>query len=144
MNAIVAGSIFQNLINQTASDNKREMGGGEMSDKRECRNCASCRNMLCYARIENTAALPTPPLCKYWLRNPTLWLDILPSEPGWYWWRYKGEETITDVYIRESDKKLYVTLPSGFGASLALIKSKKEKCQWQGPIKPAEQEGGRC
>lgn len=43
-------------------------------DKKSCENCGRTK-YFCESKG----------LCEHWLRNPDLWLDILPTEPGWYW-----------------------------------------------------------
>ena len=91
-----------------------------MNDKKSCENCVSCRNMLCYAVIENTAALPTPPLCRHWLRDPSKWLSILPTESGWYWLKLEGGKAI----VKWIDKLNIGHIAGGN--------------EWQGPITPKE------
>jgi hypothetical protein len=68
-----------------------------------------------------------------WKRDPQKWISILPTEPGIYWWKEtkKHNAVITDVYINDKDKKLYATMPSGFGMQLTMVRGR-----WQGPITP--------
>jgi len=89
-----------------------------MTDKKSCESCVD-KNRLC-----KTGGLN----CKGWLRNPCLWLSILPTEPGIYFYRKckcsKWEAAC--LIINESGQLLW--------------KSNKKPVEgtyeWQGPIRP--------
>ena len=76
-----------------------------MTDKKSCKscgigNCAGCTNF------------------SKWTRNPRQWLLILPTEPGWYWWRDN---------LNASSQIICIAL---------LELGKLKHGQYQGPIKP--------
>ena len=103
-------------------DTKARNGGRGMNDKKSCENCGrSMRN--CPIKMRDLQC---------WVRNRELWLSILPTEPGWYWWRNdeKDEPVIGDLGF------------NGFGVFIGEFKNgiteivADYKGQWQGPITP--------
>jgi len=91
-----------------------------MSDKKSCLNCAEHGTGLSnYCGKQATVCNHL----SHWLRNPDLWLDILPTEPGWYWYE-RGIEggifkiTALDIENWERDDNWV------------------KKFKWQGPITP--------
>lgn len=86
-----------------------------MSDKRCCGNCGTGCDSL----------LQQP--CKKWTRNPRKWLDILPTEPGVYFYRKCQHDKWKVGAIEISDRGLV------WRANKVTV---KYNGQWQGPINP--------
>ena len=92
-----------------------------MNDKKSCENCGRTKH-FCESKG----------LCSQWLRNPAMWLSILPTEPGIYWWRkdadHKSHLTIRHLFMSDKLREHCLVLPS--------MSIKERGGQWQGPIKP--------
>ncbi|MDD4862284.1 MAG: hypothetical protein PHI33_09240 [Smithellaceae bacterium] len=100
---------------------ERRMG---MSGKQSCENCGNQDTITaCQAYHRNDMWG-----CKYWHRNPHLWLDILPSEPGWYWYRVQAKSVVWMVNVH--------TLYNGLHVGEDTVKELGGL--WQGPIAPEE------
>jgi hypothetical protein len=85
------------------------------TDKKSCENCG--RQMPnCPIKTKNLTC---------WLRNPRKWLSILPTEPGWYWFKKQNEIGLMNI------SKL--TLNEWIENS-----AHAKTFQWQGPITPNE------
>ncbi len=68
-------------------------------------------------------------ICEKWQRNPSLWLSILPTEPGWYFERKTGiKDRIIEV-VKDAHGNICEILHDGW-------KGKLQGNQWQGPITP--------
>jgi hypothetical protein len=96
-----------------------------MTDKKSCWNCIGSKSfysIVCYdgKRIDKNG------ICPRWQRNPDLWLDIMPTDLGWYWWRPDARSEAITTHIINIGHYKATTKMSG---------------QWQGPIKP---EGEYC
>lgn len=95
-------------------------------DKKSCQNCSKRRPQ------EKNPGICVP--ChnySLWQRNPNLWLDIPPTEPGWYWLKEKDRVTqIVEVIIKHSH--VYRSGTECFD------KLTEVEGQWQGPITPDE------
>lgn len=61
-----------------------------MTDKMECGNCGTTID-VCGFYISRVH------VCKHWKRNPHVWLDIPPVEPGWYWWKYRDAKFSPEI-----------------------------------------------
>jgi len=90
-----------------------------MNDKKSCNNCSS---IPCCGDIAYSCRA-----CIQWQRNPTVWTDIMPTEPGIYFYRkckcgnWKvGAICITERGIVWASNK----------------KAVKFDGEWQGPITP--------
>lgn len=101
------------------------------------KKCADCRHLTMCGKTE---LKKSKTVCKQWTRNADLWLDIPPTEPGWYWGRRfpKTEPMIIDVrdeidaggdvpgfHYWEEDRGDWVTINKLTG-------------EFQGPITPKE------
>jgi hypothetical protein len=97
------------------------------NNERCCGNCA--RKTKC----RGNANAVDDNCCSRWQRDPRFWLTILPTEVGHYWWKKhkRDEAVIIEVYVRNADGKLYVSMLSGFGVQLSMVGG-----LWQGPIRP--------
>ena len=94
-----------------------------MNDKKSCANCGWTKH-LCEAKG----------LRDQWLRNPRMWLSILPTEPGWYLWKIpesKYDSHPVVLYVRDYAGRLAIQ-------NCTISGSQYEKGEWQGPIKPEE------
>jgi len=96
-------------------------------DKKECVNCRD--KTTCGQGIRDVRGYG----CSQWSRSPRLWLDILPTEPGWYWFRggpYTNDPQASRVrYIGP----LLCVAPNDLWHPI-----EKMVGQWQGPITPKE------
>lgn len=54
------------------------------NDKKTCENCGNKNKIAACHTYRRDSVYPG---CEYWTRNPRKWLDILPTEPGWYWFK---------------------------------------------------------
>jgi hypothetical protein len=98
-----------------------------MKDKKSCGNCAYFDDIcLIQGKCKNL---------DHWFRNPRLWLSILPTEPGIYWWRDNNKEYLCTRMIFMSDKLREHCLVN---PALSL---EERGGQWQGPLTPNEGEG---
>lgn len=97
-----------------------------MNHKKSCGNCWHGRDGV------RPSQVPCPrvkcDVCAKWLRNPAMWLSILPTEPGVYWHRDKNKKTkliavdkMNDVYVTGSECSCDINELEG---------------EWQGPITP--------
>ena len=99
-------------------------------DKKMCENCTHLGKIGCLGYV-------APEPCVHWFRNPSLWLSIWPSEPGWYFQRRKNEPkyyTVRGIVESEEDGAL-VEIVGDHDDEITVVKIGGE---WQGPIKPSE------
>lgn len=102
-----------------------------MNDKKCCENCYHSRAHT------RPSQVPCPrkkvEICNHWKRNPNVWLDILPEEEGWYWWRLNDSDNRYKECIclfKNSSGRMMCVDPD------ADVLAEDMKCQWQGPIVP--------
>jgi len=110
-------------------------------DEKSCENCVAYRYLKpfpCYNGVQQNKN----GVCDKWKRNPSLWLQILPDETGWYWWRRIGwaatvpKKTCKELTDR-SVKPIFAT--KSFSESAYMKKTWMYGGEWQGPIKPCKQ-----
>lgn len=102
-----------------------------MTDKKSCENCL--RKLT--ERICADCDMLTH---SHWIRNPQMWLAILPTEPGWYWWRANEDAKPTVIELYSCSKKLCKT---GFqvnysGSECWEFLRMIDEGEFQGPIEP--------
>jgi len=85
----------------------------KVSDKKSCENCLQCTGDGCNTICKNLSS---------WQRDPAMWLDILPTEPGWYWCKNTPDRSQVAPFIKWIDKLNIGHIASGY--------------LWQGPITP--------
>ena len=103
-----------------------------MKDKMSCGNCAIGRADLLGCKIKSK--------CRdfaKWERPTYLWLDILPSEPGWYWFEDHTFPKHPDISAVEIHNDGTMSL---CGTEI-YREVNKQKGRWQGPLTPNEEEG---
>jgi len=91
-------------------------------DKKSCKNCNAYKYLKPFPCYDGNRQNKNG-VCSKWLRNPTFWLDITPTETGWYWWKLNKKSKLKDI------------LPL-FGNAKMLKRLTKEQGVWQGPICP--------
>jgi len=103
-------------------------------DKRSCENCKiNCYNGRFGERINRFTFC-----CKNWLRNPKLWLDLLPEVEGYYWFRIvsfmskKWIEDICEIYTTDTEEWMVRPLHSVRTQKIEWLKN----AEFQGPITP--------
>lgn len=97
-----------------------------MNDKKSCENCILGKDCPRNGWIKQKGC------CETWQRNPSLWLDMLPTEPGWYWWKaWSSEKTGLIYWIENYDNgPMMATDPDGD------VSVKEIGGYWQGPLTP--------
>lgn len=93
---------------------------------KSCENCGRYESDHCF-RPPNTECENK----EYWLRNPRLWLDILPEQEGWYWWNKYEEDT--PIILRVEQISIGV-LAAWYMDDWVPIRELNGF--WQGPIRP--------
>jgi len=95
-----------------------------MNDKKSCENCG---DKICARHV-----MRKNHVCDDWQRDSEMWLSIMPTEPGWYWWRggTKSDPLVVRIYYF-SDGTM-----STNGAGINYYKMAGN--EWQGPITPKE------
>ena len=107
-----------------------------MNDKKLCQNCGHLwADWLCH--IKNTAITKRVVSCPHWTRSPCKWISILPTEPGIYWFKTKGNDyNLCEVYVDRDNELFSRTVNTGRrGLLLSILAG---KVQFQGPIAPKE------
>jgi hypothetical protein len=110
--------------------------------KRSCENCKHYYfvEALCMRKTKRVHK-PATSICHNWSRRPSRWLSILPTEPGWYWWRsihwsvFASKERGKELTAR-SVRPIFVT--KSFAESSYMKRTWMYGGQWQGPITPEE------
>ena len=90
------------------------------------KSCDTCKGGICPDTVNGRENY-----CDTWKRDPLRWLSILPTEPGWYWWRWKTNGTIVGIINDPLSGKLVTSGERGIE-----IDNIRLNGQWQGPIKP--------
>ena len=107
-----------------------------MKDKMECENCAIGRADLLGCKIKSKCHNFAK-----WERPTYLWLDILPTEPGWYWLREQVPNG-TDIWsfnvvkVENNNGKLSIWCEMNGWETVKSIAG-----QFQGPLTPNDGEG---
>jgi hypothetical protein len=101
-------------------------------DKKSCENCGHLEaDWLCDRSGGNITKRTIA--CGSWTRNPDKWLDILPTEPGWYFWKEPIKKEISMELVGKSNNELFGFVCVGRTYDIPV---KTMKGQWQGPITP--------
>ncbi len=100
-----------------------------MSDKKSCENCKDKDAVCSGIRVG----------CPLWQRNQSMWLSILPTEPGWYFYSHNlkkiGQKEIWSFEILQAEAE-YDDLRFWDVAMGEYTKVKSMRGMWQGPITP--------
>lgn len=98
-----------------------------MSDKKSCGNCAIGQADLLGCKIKSKCH----DFAK-WERPTYLWLDILPTELGWYFERRPGIKARMIEVVKDTHGNIAELLQDGWKSKL------NAESKWQGPITPKE------
>lgn len=102
-----------------------------MTDKK---SCANCMNNLAYCRDceLNPKLTARQKVSNNHIRDSHKWLSILPTAPGWYWWRQN--ERYKPVIIECFSSRLEMPVAKFMDERVEILETLGG--EFQGPIEP--------